>query len=106
MVLLPSVWQQLRDVFLGGLVEVRHGGDDGVEVEPRVYVVVAAGGKQRLDYAHVFGRLVVAAGQIVLASERNRTDLVLGKVVVGQQAPVVEDSHHAVPAGVGVGYGL
>ena len=68
--------------------------------------MVAAGGQQRLDHTHVFGGLVVSAEQIVLPSERDGPDLVLGKVVVEQQLSVVDDSHHTVPAGVGIGDGL
>lgn len=33
-------------------------------------------------------------------------DLVLGKVVVGQQLSVIEYAHHVVPSGIGIGDGL
>lgn len=46
--------------------------------------MVAACGQQRLDDAHIVGRLVVAAEHIVLVSERDGPDLVLGKIVVMQ----------------------
>ena len=59
--------------------------------------MVTAGCQQRLDDAHVFGRFVVAAEHIVLASERNGADLVFGKVVVKHETSIVKDTHHVVP---------
>ena len=106
MVPLPSMRQQPDQVFFGSFVEVWHGGNDGVEVKPGIYVMVAAGCQQRLDDAHVFDGLVVAAEHVVLASERDWPDFVLGEVVVQEQLSVVEYAHHIVPAGVGVGDGL
>ena len=106
MVPLPSMRQQLDQIFFRGFVEVWHGGDDGVEVKPGVDVMVAACGQQRLDDAHVFGGLVVTAEHIVFPSERYGPDLVLGKVVVKQQLSVVEYTHHLLPSGIGVGHGL
>ena len=60
--------KQLYQVFLGGFVEVRHGGYNGVEVKARIDVMVAAGGLRRLYDSHVFGGLVLAAEQIILPS--------------------------------------
>ena len=40
--------------------------------------------------AHVLSRLMVATEEIVLASERDGTDLVLGKIVVKQKPSVIE----------------
>ena len=49
---------------------------------------------------------MVAAEHVVLASERDGTNLVLGKVVVGQQLSVIEYAHHVVPSGIGIGDGF
>ena len=68
MIFLPSVRKELDQVFLRGLVEVRHRGDDGVEVKPGIDIVVAARGQQRLGDTHVVDRLVVAAEHVVLES--------------------------------------
>ena len=68
--------------------------------------MVAARGQQRLDDAHILRGLMVAAEHVVLASERDGTDLVLGKVVVQQQPSVIKDAHHVVPACVGIGDGF
>ena len=103
---LPLVGQQLHQLVVCRPGVIGHPGDDVVEVVPRVDVVVAAGGQQRADDRHVAGRLVVAAEEVVLPAERDGADLVLGKVVVEQQPAVLEDAHHVVPAGVGVGDGL
>ena len=90
MELLPSVGQQDKEFFFGSFLEVGHRGYDGVEIETRIYVMVAACRKQRLYDAHVLSRLMVATEEIVLASERDGTDLVLGKIVVKQKPSVIE----------------
>lgn len=106
MIFFPSVRQEPNQIFLRGFVEVWHRGDHGVEVKARVDIMVAACCEQRLDDAHVFSGLMVAAEHVVLSPERDGPDLVLGKVVVKQQPSVIEDTHHLVPAGVGIGDGL
>ena len=102
MVLLPSVGQQDKEFFFGSFLEVGHRGYDGVEIETRIYVMVAACRKQRLYDAHVLSRLMVATEEIVLASERDGTDLVLGKIVIEQKPSVVEHAHHRLPPRVGI----
>ena len=75
------MWQQYPEFIFGGLLEVRHRGYDGVEVEPRIDVMVAACRQQRLYDAHVLSSLMVSAEEIVLASEGDGADLVLGEVI-------------------------
>ena len=72
MELLPFMGKQDPEIIFGGFLEVRHRGYDGVEVKPWVDVVVAACRKQRLYDAHVLRRFMIAAKEIVLASEGNR----------------------------------
>ena len=69
---LPFMRKQDPEFIFGSFLEVRHRGYDGVEVKPRVDVVVAACRQQRLYDAHVPGRFMIAAKEIVLASEGNR----------------------------------
>lgn len=106
MVFFPSMRQQLYQVRLLCFLEVWHRGDDAVEIEPWIYVMVAAGGQQRLDHTHVFGGLVVSAEEIVFASERYGADFILGKVVVDFQTTVLKNLHHVFPTGIGICDGL
>ena len=69
---LPFMGKQDPEFIFGCFLEVRHRGNHGVEVKPRVDVVVAACRNQRLYHAHVLSRLMVSAEEIVLASEGNR----------------------------------
>ena len=81
MELLPFMGKQDPEFNIGCFLEVRHGVNDRVEVQPRIYVVVAACRKQQLYDAHVPGRFMIAAEEIVLASEGNRPDLVLHRII-------------------------
>ena len=49
---------------------------------------------------------MVSAEEIVFPAQRDRTDLILGKVVVQQEPAVFKITHHVVPSGIGIGDGL
>ena len=49
---------------------------------------------------------MVAAKEVVLPAQRDGTYFILGKIVIKQESPVIEISHHVVPSCIGIGDGL
>ena len=81
---------------------IRHSGDDVIQVIPGIHVVCLAGGQQGTDHGHVDGRLVVAAEEIVLSSQRDGPDDIFSQIVILKQASVLQASRHVVPSGIGI----
>ncbi len=60
---------------------IRHLADGIVEIVPGIDVMVPACGQQGAYDGHVLCCLVVAAEEVVLASQRDGADLVLDEVI-------------------------
>ena len=73
--------QHLEEFLAGGVPLIGHVGDNAVEVQAGIDIVCFAGCQQRADDSHVARGFVIAAEEVVLATQRDGADFVLGKVV-------------------------
>ena len=99
---LPFVRKQIQKFLAGRLLVIGHSGDDVIQVIPGIHVVCLASCQQGTDHRHIGRRLVVAAEEIILASQRDGPDNIFRQVVVPKQASVFQASHHVAPSGVGI----
>ena len=78
---LPLVWQHFQQLIFGGLSLVWHISYDAVEVHAGVHIMSLACCQQRADDGHILCCLVIAAEQIVFASQSDGSDFILREVI-------------------------
>ena len=73
--------QEPYQILVGRLFEIRHPGDDIIEVFAWIDIMRLACREQRADDGHVLRGLVVSAEEVVLSSESYRADGVFRQII-------------------------
>ena len=73
--------KQIQKFLAGRLLVIGHSGDDVIQVIPGIHVVCLASCQQGTDHRHIGRRLVVAAEEIILASQRDGPDNISARLL-------------------------